>query len=73
MKYTLIFLLRIARSGVVSGQISVSELQQMKKSRADCLDLTVAIEHDLGKGHWNYVVLLNLRTQLFNNYIRNAG
>ena len=53
------------------GYVRAASYSEFRKTN-DRLDLTIEIEHDLGKGHWNYGVLFNLNTQLFNGYNYNT-
>lgn len=53
------------------GFVRAASYKEFRKTN-DRLDLTVEVEHDLGKGHWNYGVLANLNTQMFNGYNYNS-
>jgi hypothetical protein len=53
------------------GFVRAASYNEFRKTN-DRLDVTLEIEHDLGKGHWNYGVLFNLNTQMFNGYNYNT-
>jgi hypothetical protein len=53
------------------GFVRAASYNEFRKTN-DRLDLTLEFEHDLGKGHWNYGVLFNLNTQMFNGYNYNT-
>jgi hypothetical protein len=53
------------------GFVRAASYNEFRKTN-DRLDVTLEIEHDLGKGHWNYGFLFNLNTQLFNGYNYNT-
>jgi hypothetical protein len=52
------------------GLVEASSFKQFRKT-SDRFDLTLELEHCIGKGHWNYGILGNINTQMFEgvNYI----
>ncbi len=53
------------------GFVRAASYKEFRKTN-DRLDVTLEIEHDLGRGHWNYGLLFNVNTQLFNGYNYNT-